>query len=498
MTSAPITPKPPFAHIEAYPIALLGSPVSAEAGAFVNHLLHCVVLKDEGGQQRPTSIEKAKRALGALMADLFDLQRGRADDPRPRLAAHGMSPKDFLAKKLGFGQPTFTKIVRSLENVGLLSVTIGQPRWRIVFGKVRNINGQTTTFQATPALIDLATAHGVEVEDWSAHWRSTDGRPAAAKPTDPVLELRGRKVRFQGKKQDAPVVAIDFTDPRVRELLEGINKLNAYLARQQIEGIAFPGLRRIFSSGGAPDYAWNKGGRYYSRSGGHRYETMGADQRLERIRFNGSEVGEADIRASHLTLLHALMDRPLDLSLDPYCVEGIEDRDLVKWWCAQAIGSSNPEPRQWAADAKEAYATRHDGRQLQQDHPIATVGEAVRSRHPLLAELGTCGISTLDLQYHEAQILGLAMDALMSAAVTALPIHDGLIVAVKDLALAEDALIKAFREYVGGVIGHPPLVMPKVVPKLPNGPSAPLRGDGDHHLALPSPHRMGTRDAQSI
>jgi hypothetical protein len=464
MTSAPNAPKAPFAHIEAYPIALLGSPVSAEAGALVDQLMHQAVLKVADGQQRPTSIEKARRALGALMADLFDLQRGHADDPRPRLAAHGMSPKDIPAKTLGFGHAIFTEVLTALQHAGLLSVTIGQPRWRKAFGKVHNFNGQTTTFQATPALIDLATSHGVEVADWPAHWRSTDGRPAATKPTEPRLELRGEKVRFRGKKQDAQVVAIDFTKPRVSELLEGINKLNGYLSEQQIGGIAFPGLRRIFNDGDAPDYAWNKGGRYYSLAGGHRYETMGAHRRLERITLNGDKVGEADIRASHLTLLHALMDAHLDLSRDPYSVDGL-DRDLVKWWCTQAIGSSNPKSRQWTSDAKETYAARHNGRQLQKDHPIAQVGEAVRARHPVLGELKTCGISTLDLQYHEAEILRLAMEELIEAAVPVLPIHDGLIVSLKHLTLAECALVRAFREHVGGVIGHPPMVIPQVISK---------------------------------
>lgn len=144
------------------------------------------------------------------------------------------------------------------------------------------------------------------------------------------------------------------------------------------------------------------------------------------------------------------------------------DRTLVKWWCTQAIGSSNHQPRQWATDKKSTYAALNGGRQLQTDFPIATVGEAVVRRHPLLAELATCGISTLDLQFHESEILRLAMDRLLAQAVPVLPIHDGLIVAVKHLRLAQEAAIGAFRDYVGGVIGHPPLVIPEVVPKLPS------------------------------
>jgi hypothetical protein len=356
MDSKAPAPKALFAHIKAYPIALLGSPVSADAVTLVDYLMDHVVLVGPGGDRRPTSVQRTRRALGALLADLFDLQRGHADDPRPRLAAHGMSPKDFPAKKLGFGRDIFAGLMSSLKAVGLLSVAIGQPRLRKAFGKVHNFNGQVTTFQVTPDLIDLATSIGVEVADWKDHWRSTDGKPVAPRPNAPRVELRGRKVRVKGKKQDAPILPVDVQDPRVRELLAGVHKVNGFMAQQEIGGIAFPGLRRIFNDGDQPDFAWNKGGRFYSLAGGHRYETMSADRRLERITFNGERVGEADIRASHLTLLHALLDRPFDPTDDPYEVDGIDNRTIIKWWCTQALGSSNPKPRQWASDKKDVYA----------------------------------------------------------------------------------------------------------------------------------------------
>jgi hypothetical protein len=76
------------------------------------------------------------------------------------------------------------------------------------------------------------------------------------------------------------------------------------------------------------------------------------------------------------------------------------------------------------------------------------------------------------------------MDQLMIAAAPVLPIHDGLIVAVKNIPLAQQAIIGAFRDYVGGVMGHPPLVMPLVVPKLPVDLSSPYGIVGDHHHDL--------------
>ena len=82
---------------------------------------------------------------------------------------------------------------------------------------------------------------------------------------------------------------------------------------------AFPGLRRIFNNGEVPDYAWDKGGRYYSLPGGHYYETWSADKRRSAIKINGEAVEEADLRASHLTLLHALMGWRFDAHVEPAC-----------------------------------------------------------------------------------------------------------------------------------------------------------------------------------
>lgn len=174
---------------------------------------------------------------------------------------------------------------------------------------------------------------------------------------------------------------------------------------------------------------------------------------------------EVDLRASHLTLLHALAGKPFYPTEDPYAAEDFP-RVVVKLWVAQAIGSSNPAARQWSKTSQADYEEERPGRWIEDAFPIREVAAAVKAKHPLLVELRHLGFSTLDLQYHEAEILRLAMEQLMFAqAIPVLPIHDALIVPRTKTAEAERCLKEVFKEYVEGVTGRPCLVVPKVTLK---------------------------------
>ena len=61
---------------------------------------------------------------------------------------------------------------------------------------------------------------------------------------------------------------------------------------------------------GHPKFNWNMGGRLYSH-GESNYQQMESADRL-RMTINGEEVCEIDIRASYLTIFHALYDEPFD------------------------------------------------------------------------------------------------------------------------------------------------------------------------------------------
>ena len=90
----------------------------------------------------------------------------------------------------------------------------------------------------------------------------------------------------------------------------------------------------------------------------------------------------------------------------------------------------------------------------------------MKKKHPLLIDLRSLGYSTLDLQYHEAEILRLAMEQLMFAeGIPVLPIHDALIVPGSRNGEAEQCLKHAFKMYVEGMTGRPCLVVPNITLK---------------------------------
>lgn len=446
-------------------MALLGGPVSVAATRFVDRLLAEVVEPAITTQKRASSQHKRRIAVGALLSDLFDIQRGLGDGKQPRVGAHGMSAGSFRQEELGFAYDTFKASLGTLEAAGLVERVAGQARWQVHFGKVMNIGGVQTKFRPTANLIARAEASGVHVDAWHDHWCRVRPGTAAPQSSSPLLILRAEKVREKSKANAAVDLPFDPDGAIPKRHIEEVSALNAFLAAQDIGGLAFPGLCRIFSNGDHPGFAWDQGGRFYSRRGGHRYEHWGAAKRCADITLNGEAVGEVDISASHLTLFHALLDQPFDAQHDPYEIEGFP-RAIVKAWVAQAIGSGNPRPFQWSKTATADYEDELAGLELRDDYPVREVGAAVTDKHPALIDLKTSGLSTLTLQFHEAEILRLAMEDLMLRQhVPVLPIHDALIAPRSKLEVAKDAIINAFGKYLSGLIGHRPQVIPKVTHK---------------------------------
>jgi len=454
-------------------IPLLGGPRSVEAETFVSHLIQERVLPgllasmSEGHRKAPraTSIEKMRRATGALLADLFDLWAEGEHGKAVPAGLHGASRGDFSVERLGFGYDIFVAVRDALAGAGLLQVTAGAPRWAPVFDRFTVRGGDATTYRLTQEAVDLASSFQVPASAWGTHWRRTSDRNLTA-PTDvPRLVLRTKPGRVAGKKQDPVDLQVDPSDIRARSILSGIESLNGFLRDQSIGGLAFPGLRRIFSNGDQTDFEWNKGGRYYSLPGGHRYEAWGAEKRGESIKLNGEPVVEVDLRASHLTLLHALLREPFSSDADPYDIEDWP-RAVVKAWVSQAIGASNPVPRQWSKTSEAEYEAERPGQFLGEAFPIRQVGADVKTRHPVLVDLRVCGFGALDLQYHEAEILRLAMEDLMlTQGIPVLPIHDALISPCSKVLETQRALVRAFSTQVERVTGRPSLVHPKVTLK---------------------------------
>jgi hypothetical protein len=82
---------------------------------------------------------------------------------------------------------------------------------------------------------------------------------------------------------------------------------------------------------------------------------MPEHKRLE-MKINGEPVAEIDIKASHLTIYHAMVGEPLDGLSDPYARVGIA-RDVAKQWCITTFGNSAPKTK-WPPKTVKEYWER--------------------------------------------------------------------------------------------------------------------------------------------
>jgi hypothetical protein len=125
--------------------------------------------------------------------------------------------------------------------------------------------------------------------------------------------------------------------------------------------------------------------------------------------------------------LHGLTQTPWPLGerSDPYTIDGVP-RDIAKSWLTSSIGSGVVLKR-WPKRTVEGYEKK-TGRQLQDDHDVATVGEAMIQRIPLLGRLDKIGMDWADLMFVESEIMIATMRRLAAQGLPSLPIHDSILV----------------------------------------------------------------------
>ena len=117
------------------------------------------------------------------------------------------------------------------------------------------------------------------------------------------------------------------------------------------------GYLRVFNNGDHPNFDWNMGGRLYSHGEGN-YQQMERADRL-RMTINGEPVCEIDIRASYLTIFHALIGessiQPGPLRYPRSLVRTL--RDVVKMWVTASFGNNAPITK-WPRELVAKYRER--------------------------------------------------------------------------------------------------------------------------------------------
>ena len=400
-------------------------PATEEANALVSKVAELCWANSAGKRKKPSF--KFNVAVAAFVADLI---KANAIDPKQPLY-RSMKAKAFTGQTIGYR--AFKRVVQGAQACKLVVVKTGTGGGTLI--------GEATRIAATTKLIDLARSCDVDLLEWRRHFRSI---PRPTNFENPLV-LKSASRLVGGRKIEGNKMGIDSADPKVLALMAQVDDINAFFARVAIdhdsEHYAF---QRIFNLGDQPDFDWNKGGRLYSV--GDSYQQRKPFERAS-MKLNGEPVVEIDIRASHLSIIHALLGKPFDpAGGDPYLHPFIPRR-VVKGWIVTTLGHDRFH-RAWSSDMIADYRNR-TGNTLGKDFPIKLVRAEVLEMLPALTDWPASTIRWADLQFIEScAVIDTVHELAVKHDVPALPVHDSIIVPESKKELACQVLKTKFTYYV--------------------------------------------------
>ncbi|MCD2316386.1 hypothetical protein LQ954_09515 [Sphingomonas sp. IC-11] len=371
-------------------------------------------------------------ALGAFVAELLAIV---ADD-EISYGYHVMNPAAFT--KAGVGYKPFRSVVQGMYEFRLIEYQRG---YREHTGS--DAKAQAARFRATDRLLEMAAGYGITANNAHCHF-GFRMRPTSIR--NPVILKSARTFA-----RDPQSMGVDLADPKAKQIAGRVNELNGFFAKQEITPSCHYAFVRMFSCGDQSAFDWDQGGRLYSVGFGNYQQLPGKPKKGHLfcrgdIRINGEETIELDIKASHLTILHAVAGIPLPNHPDPYIIPGF-DRGVVKAFVTMVLGYTKFH-RDWT-DAAIATYEKKTGKDLTA-YPFRAVKDAVLDAVPLLKGWPDSVIRWGDLQYIESEAVIDTVYALaFEHGVPALPVHDSIIVPGRYKALAVKVLSEKFAAYVG-------------------------------------------------
>jgi hypothetical protein len=461
--------------------ALTTRAVSDPANALIDRFLHIVTDHEQRQGKRHYKRGKKqqrdfRRALEGLIGDLL---RACCSETARGWVYRSTRPAGFTGDDVSFR--TFQRLIKELSELGLIERRVGFQDWTTGFDpagpKIPTSRKHATRYRATKTLLDLSVDEGVEPAQFAVHF-------VVGLPKKP-LQLRASSTRNQyGAKVRG--AAMKFARTAKAERLEReVRELNEFFDTFDLRGGVHRGFIRIFNKGNDPKFNWNKGGRLYRSPGENNYQQMDKCDRLQ-MTIEGEQVCEIDIRASYLTIFHALYSAPFDPSSDPYDLPGLKEpptsphsrefkRDVVKLWFVATFGNEGHLTR-WPREIIKQY--RGDGYELGKLYPVKRIREAATEAFPMLDLWGAKGhnVDWSDLMFLESEAVIQTMRHLMNDhKVPSLSVYDSLIVPGSKAQLAEAAL----RDHYRNVTGVAPQLVLHQTPKLPCHPKIPTFGVTD-------------------
>eukprot|EP01022_Parablepharisma_sp_SALTPOND_P023146 TRINITY_DN4804_c0_g2_i1.p1 TRINITY_DN4804_c0_g2~~TRINITY_DN4804_c0_g2_i1.p1 ORF type:complete len:419 (-),score=53.30 TRINITY_DN4804_c0_g2_i1:860-2116(-) len=282
-----------------------------------------------------------------------------------------------------------------------------------------------TTIRAGERLITQILEHDITLDDLK---RSDN---------EEVIHLKRAK---GGYWDDASL--IDYEDtPSTTRYREQMRKINNWLEQADLEfdefyehedspvNVTNRRLRRVFIRG-----SFESGGRLF----GGFWLGLSKEQRRNGLLVDGEETVELDFSQMASRIIYGLCKAQLPMD-DAYAIPGFaEHRAGIKKVLNSMLFAEAPLKRM-PKGMREEFETRHS---------IAEVTSAIESAHPAIKHVFYTGIGH-KAQFIESQLLVDILLTLMEQGITALPIHDAVLIPVSDKEVSRDIMLSIFLRHTG-------------------------------------------------
>jgi hypothetical protein len=416
--------------------ALLSQARTSSAHDLIFSIYHDITKHEQkaGNRVRNRRARTRVKFADALERFVGDLLRAKAGATAPALLYRSVGKTSFTHDPVKYDM--FVKALEGLKALELVGHRKGRTRYRnFEFdpGEVvsASLPGRAARFWATGKLLGLAAHYGIDSGNVGEHF--------VPEPPKHPLVLRDYATGRGRNREQGRIVKYKST-PETERLEADVRELNDFLARINLTGGEHSGYTRVFNN-----LSWKAGGRLYSR-GEHSYQQMPEVERLK-MTINSEPVAEIDIKASQLTIYHAMVGEPLEGSSDPYVRAGIE-RQIAKQWVVASFGNGRPITR-WPSKMVEDYK-KETGKELGKVAKAKDVGRRMLEAFPALKNLEDHSRLWARLQFLEAEaVIGTMLILMREHRVPSLSMHDGIIVPRSKADLAKAVLTREFRRAVG-------------------------------------------------
>ncbi|RWA58120.1 hypothetical protein [Mesorhizobium sp.] len=290
---------------------------------------------------------------------------------------------------------------------------------------------RSTVIRPGQRLLDRIAEHEVDLDDLDTH------------QTGETIILKRLKDRANfwddGERLDYPD---DGATDRYRAQMADINQwLHEADLKFDWKGIAWPHtpialrdrrLRRVFTQG-----RFDSGGRLF----GGFWQQLRKDERLAGLRISGEKAVELDYGQAGARILYGMAGQQ-PTSDDLYHLWGyVQQRDGIKRVMSAMIFAEKPLER----------FPQFTRKLFRNGDKIAEVVAAIEQKHELIRDRFHRGLGH-DVQFIESQIMVEVLLSMKARAITALPIHDALMVPASGAATAREVMLSVFQR-VSGVEG---------------------------------------------